>query len=282
MNDSLRTVNGRSVLRMERRLAHPQEKVWRAITEPAHLAKWFPFKVEMDLQLDAKISFIEHEGDAPALHGVITELDPPRVFAFSWDDDHLHWELRAEAGGCLLTLTHTFDDRAGAASFASGWHTCIEAMDAMLAGRTIEAPSTMAELATQHEERVAEFGLADGSAEETADGWLVRFERQLTQPIDAVWAMLTGSAPAAVGDQPPAGCTAAGIPAGPITALDPPTALEYEGQDGRIRWELRDGTGHGARLVLTHHGPPDHSAALAAWKAHIERLAADVAAGAGR
>ena len=35
MNATLDTVDGRPVLRMERRLAHPPEKVWRAIHEPA-------------------------------------------------------------------------------------------------------------------------------------------------------------------------------------------------------------------------------------------------------
>src|SRR3712207_7693038 len=51
-----------------------------------------------------------------SLDGVITELEPPRVFAYSWGDDLLRWELRPAGDGCLLILTHTFDDRAGAAS----------------------------------------------------------------------------------------------------------------------------------------------------------------------
>ena len=33
MNATLRTVDDRAVLRMERRLAHPPEKVWRALTD---------------------------------------------------------------------------------------------------------------------------------------------------------------------------------------------------------------------------------------------------------
>src|SRR5439155_20424380 len=35
VNGTLWTEQGRQVLRFERRLAHPVEKVWRAITEPA-------------------------------------------------------------------------------------------------------------------------------------------------------------------------------------------------------------------------------------------------------
>ena len=42
MTESLQARDGRSVLRMERWLKHPPEKVWRAMTEPDRLADWFP------------------------------------------------------------------------------------------------------------------------------------------------------------------------------------------------------------------------------------------------
>lgn len=45
MNETLRLIDGRSVLRVERRFSHPPEKVWRALTESAHLAHWFPSDV---------------------------------------------------------------------------------------------------------------------------------------------------------------------------------------------------------------------------------------------
>ena|SRR5438045_907159 len=32
----------RWMLTFTRRLAHPREKVWRAVTEPEHLAAWYP------------------------------------------------------------------------------------------------------------------------------------------------------------------------------------------------------------------------------------------------
>ncbi|MDQ1476961.1 MAG: hypothetical protein QOE62_2190, partial [Actinomycetota bacterium] len=37
-------------LRFSRRLAHPQEKVWRAITEEDHLQAWFPFVIEGEMR----------------------------------------------------------------------------------------------------------------------------------------------------------------------------------------------------------------------------------------
>jgi len=69
-------------------------------------------------------------------------------------------------------------------------------------------------------------------------------------------------------------------PAGAVTAVDAPRLLEYATPaEGRVRWELRDGTGNGARLVLTHTGG-DRDAALAAWHDHVERLARQVASSA--
>jgi uncharacterized protein YndB with AHSA1/START domain len=272
---------------MQRHLAHPPAKVWRAITEPPHVAHWFPFAMEFDLQPDAKITFVGPDGE-PSAFGVITELQPPRLLAFSWGEDHLRWELHPDGDGTLLTLQHTFDDRAGAASFAAGWHTCIQSLDASLAGHTLALPRTMAELADLHEDRIALFGLDRGTTEDTPDGWRVRFERQLTRPVDHVWTTLTAGAELILGDPPPTAVVTDHFPAGPITEVDPPRALEYpwlpqspgtkaELPGGRIRWELRPGTGDGARLVLTHTGPAalnhEQEVALTTWHDHIESLA---------
>ena len=54
------------------------------------------------------------------------------------DDD-----LAADGDGCRLVLTHTFDDRAGAASFAAGWDRCLDALGRVAGGRpaAMEPPS---------------------------------------------------------------------------------------------------------------------------------------------
>jgi uncharacterized protein YndB with AHSA1/START domain len=276
MNETLSTVDGRNVLRMERRLAHPPEKVWRAITEPGHLSQWYPFDVvEMDLRVGGKILFDDKHGTV--MDAVITELDPPRIFAFSEHapasmfreiDDLVHLELRPEAAGCLLIFTHVFDDRAAAASYASGWQVCLDVLEMVVDGKPVQLPGDdMAEL---HHAYIERFGLAEGTAEKTADGWQVRFERQLTKPIDEVWALLDGSA-ATVGAPAPQPFVD-GRAHGVVTAVEAPTSLEFE-DGGRVRWELSRGTGHGARLVVVETGLADPDAALASWRAHIERLA---------
>jgi uncharacterized protein YndB with AHSA1/START domain len=296
VTETLHSVDGRSVLRIERWLGHPPEKVWRALTEPAQISRWFPADMEMDVTAGGKIRFVFRGGEGPTTDGVINELDPPRVFAFTWGDDVLHWELREDGRGCILIFTHTFDDRAGAASFASGWQVCLDALDAVVDGRPVEAAGPSAEA---HEGYVDRFGLGEGTTEDTPDGWLIRFERQLTRPIEVVWAALAESGhvgphvpdggPVVGGPVPPE-FTIEPVPPGTVTEVEAPTVLEYEWHSagrpaGRVRWELRNGTGHGARLVLSQTGPDEltdkRATALVAWRAYIRSLARRMADASG-
>ena len=82
---------GTAVLVLERRYPHPPELVWRAVTEPAELAHWFPARVELRLEPGAPIRFrMADEGeDDPHTTGEVLEVDPPRRFAFRWDTDVL-------------------------------------------------------------------------------------------------------------------------------------------------------------------------------------------------
>ena len=54
---------GGAVLRFERRLAHPPEKVFRAISDPDELRHWFPATVELELRAGAPIRFAFEAGD---------------------------------------------------------------------------------------------------------------------------------------------------------------------------------------------------------------------------
>jgi uncharacterized protein YndB with AHSA1/START domain len=284
MTETLSTIGDRTALRIERRLAHPPEKVWRALTEPPQLRAWFPFDVQLEPAEGATIRFLDRGDDTAPTEGVITELDPPRLLAYTWGDDVLRWELRPAEDGSLLIFTHTFADRAGAASFAAGWEACLNAMDELLAGRPVTTPDPAA-MDVAHERNVAAFGLADGVAETTPDGWRVRFERQLVRPAETVWAAGTGGETPVVGAPVPPALTAEHVPAARVTAVDPPKVVEFDWAPadrpvGRVRWELGEGTGQGARLVLTQNGPPEltgeRDTALTAWRDRIERLAAEL------
>jgi len=284
VNGSLHTIDGRNVLRFERRLAHPVEKVWRAITEPAELAHWFPAMVALEFQVGGQMRFTFPGGEMdPAMdptEGTITELDPPRVFAFVWAGDPLRMELRPDGAGSLLTFTYTFTDRPMAGSYATGWQTCLDALAAALSGTTAREPAPYPE---RHDAYVEAFGLGEGTAREDAGGCTVHFERLLPHPVEQVWPALTGpgEAPAA-GGEPPAPVTNGYVPAGPLTAVQTGTVLEYawlsDGEPaGRVRWELTGGHPAGTRVALTQTLPAasaeDRVTALAAWHTQLEILA---------
>lgn len=134
------TIENRPTLRFERRLSHPVEVVWRAITESDELERWFPSRVEVDdLRTGAEMTFrFEHmplEGMPSTITGRVTEFDPPRVFAFYWGGDHLRFECEpAGADACTLRLTVLLDQRDKAARDSAGWHVCLDRLEAVLAG----------------------------------------------------------------------------------------------------------------------------------------------------
>lgn len=279
MEGTLQTVDGRAVLRFERRLSHPPEKVWRAITEQAQLDHWFPAAVEGERAVGAALRFVFREDEAPAQEGRITELDEPRVFAFTWAESLLRMELRPDGDGCILVFTQTFDERPSAGSYAVGWETCLEALALALDGtpREHHMPDRYAD---RHEAYVESFGLLEGTVQQAPDGWTVRFDRLLPHPIDKVWGALSGG-DVAVGADAPLQSTNGFVPAGPVTAAEPPKLLEYAWlaggeRAGRVRWELSDGPG-GALVSLTQTVPAARadlrSTALAAWHTHLELLA---------
>jgi uncharacterized protein YndB with AHSA1/START domain len=124
-------------LRFERRLPHPPEKVWRAITEPEHLAAWFPSEVHGEREAGAALTFVFTRGEGPPTEGEILVYDPPSTFEFRWEKEVLRFDLRAEGEGCVLTFVDTFDELGKAARDGAGWHACLDVLGHHLAG---EAP----------------------------------------------------------------------------------------------------------------------------------------------
>src|SRR4051812_40593014 len=66
-------------LRFTRRLAHPGDKVWRAVTEPEHLQAWFPQRIEGAWTIGGKLAFKSEHGD---FAGEVLAFEPPHVVEF--------------------------------------------------------------------------------------------------------------------------------------------------------------------------------------------------------
>ena len=154
MHGIYETVDGRPALRFERRLAHPIDVVWRAVTEPSELAHWFPARVEIDHRPGGAISFVFADDEAPPSDGEVIEFEPPRRFAFTWGDAELRFELEPDASGCRLVFVYLFDEREAAARDSAGWHVCLDLLERWLAGESPEAPDSEAteEWRTHYEE----------------------------------------------------------------------------------------------------------------------------------
>jgi uncharacterized protein YndB with AHSA1/START domain len=135
MDGSLESAGERWRLRFTRRLAHAPEKVWRALTEPEHLAAWFPQRIEGQWIVGAPLRFISQYGD---FDGEVLAYQPPSLLEFRWGTDIIRLEVAPESQGSILTLLDTFAEQGKAARDAAGWHVCLDALEQHLAG---EKPS---------------------------------------------------------------------------------------------------------------------------------------------
>src|SRR5215207_6127581 len=104
MEGTLRRAGERWQLRFIRTLPYPPEKVWRALTEPEHLAAWFPSDIEGDREAGAKLRFVFRNGEGPPGDGEMLAYDPPSRLEFRWEDDLLRFDVRPQGEGCVLTL----------------------------------------------------------------------------------------------------------------------------------------------------------------------------------
>ncbi len=122
---------GGLLLRFERILAHPPERVWSALTDPEELSGWHPTPFELEPTVGGWVRYLA--GGEPAIaDGKVTAYEPPRLLAHTWGEDSLRWEIRPHAAGSMLVLTHAFGDRFKAARDAAGWHLCLAALSSSL------------------------------------------------------------------------------------------------------------------------------------------------------
>lgn len=121
-----------------RELRHPPEKVWQALTDPAHLREWAPFDADGNLGTVGATVKLTTVG-APMLHvteTTVTRADAPEALEYKWGDFDMRWELQASGGGTRLTLWTNIGHRYIAMG-AAGWHICFDVLDQLLAGQPI-------------------------------------------------------------------------------------------------------------------------------------------------
>jgi len=136
----LEQVGDRWQLHFTRRLPHPPEKVWRALTEPEHLKEWFPNDIEGERKEGATLRHVFRNDEAPVMQGEMLRFDPPALLEFSWGDDLLRFELRADDDGktTVLDLVDVLEDIGKGARDGAGWHVCLDALEQHLQGESTD------------------------------------------------------------------------------------------------------------------------------------------------
>jgi uncharacterized protein YndB with AHSA1/START domain len=114
-----------------RQLRHSPEKVWQALTDPAHLREWAPFVTNASLATVGTVNLTWVSAPTP-LKTKVTRAEPPTLLEYG----DLRWQLEAVAGGTRLTLWHKIDRRFISWG-AAGWHIAFDVLDLLLNGTPI-------------------------------------------------------------------------------------------------------------------------------------------------
>jgi uncharacterized protein YndB with AHSA1/START domain len=118
-----------------RELRHSPEKVWQALTDPAHLREWAPFDADGNLGVvgtTVKLTTVKAPKPLTA-EATVTRADAPKLLEYKWGDFDLRWELEAVGEGTRLTLWHNIDRRFISMG-AAGWHICLDVLDHLVGG----------------------------------------------------------------------------------------------------------------------------------------------------
>lgn len=182
--------DGSTQVRFVRRLPHPVERVWEALTDPAELGKWWG-DTDLDLVDGGRFALrwlnTDEAGDVATLDGAITKLDPPRLleitaaWGFTGTDDPgapttLTWELDPDGDHTLLRFTNTVTPPAGArpgaapaegpdsadTRTAAGWHLHLDALATVLDGAEVDLAHPEPAFEPIHQAYTERYGPPDG------------------------------------------------------------------------------------------------------------------------
>jgi uncharacterized protein YndB with AHSA1/START domain len=114
-----------------RELRHSPQKIWKALTDPAHLREWSPFDVDASLDTvgTVKLTWV---GTSKPLDTRVIRADAPKVLEYN----DTRWELEPIEGGTRLTLWASIDRRFISMG-AAGWHIALDVLERLLNGTPI-------------------------------------------------------------------------------------------------------------------------------------------------
>ena len=143
------------VIRLERVLGAPAEKVWRYLTEAELRSQWFmggtdatgvgefDLLVDHDNLSDEEVSYPENYAASKGATWTekVTRFEPPRLLETTFQGGKngiVTYELFPEGDKTRLVLTHSgITSGTGAQDFGSGWNSHLTVLEERLAGRGV-------------------------------------------------------------------------------------------------------------------------------------------------
>lgn len=144
-------------VRIQRLLPGPAERVWSYLVDSDKRRLWMASGA-IDAKAGGRAEHVfrtfefaapgeapparyrEHAGEVP-MTGRVTACVPPLLLAYTWNDggddpSEVRFELVPKGGKVLLVVTHSrIDRRDRMTSFAAGWHTHLDRLGDLMAGR---------------------------------------------------------------------------------------------------------------------------------------------------
>jgi len=98
--------DGRQLMRFERDVPHPVERVWQALTDPELLDYWLADAKELDLVEGGRLRFVCPGTGEEGAAGTVSTLRPMTELAYDTEFfGLLHWVLTPIPGGCHVVST---------------------------------------------------------------------------------------------------------------------------------------------------------------------------------
>ncbi|SFO75478.1 SgcJ/EcaC family oxidoreductase [Actinomadura madurae] len=175
--------DGRTLLRFERRLRHPPERVWRALTDPAELSAWLAEAV-LEPAVGGKFALrwlnTGDAADETVARGTVTAFDPPRLLELDSDiHGRLRWELAPSPEGTHLVFTSDVQPPGEyLVQTLAGWHLHLDYLAEALDGSRVDWAGWTTDRWQVHHDRYAErLGALDAVRalyRRILDGWNAR------------------------------------------------------------------------------------------------------------
>ena len=121
---------------VERDIAHPPEKIWRALTQPHLISEWL-FKSDFRPEIGAGFKFTQDWGDIDCR---VLEVEPHRSLAYTWAafglESTVTWTLTPIGTGTRLRMEQagfTRDQDAAYKGSRASWPHFFTALEKLLA-----------------------------------------------------------------------------------------------------------------------------------------------------